>query len=129
MVTSEASEHAPAMQPDQLPPPLDLTVIEELRALAGDGVDIVTELTGAFLDDGRERLGKMHDALAAGDELTARRAAHSLKGMSGAIGATHLSRLSNEFERAQPGTISRDRIAALEQEFQRVSAALAAAGS
>lgn len=126
-MVNEMPQFEQATPPDDLPPALDLAIIEGLRALAGEGVDILTELTGAFVDDGRDRLRKMHEAVARGDEVAARRAAHSLKGMSGSIGANHLSTLSHEFEKAQPGAITAARIQLLEQEFLRVSAALKAA--
>jgi HPt (histidine-containing phosphotransfer) domain-containing protein len=69
----------------------------------------------------------MNNAVLTGDEVTARRAAHSLRGMSGAIGAMHLCSLSRDVEVAEPGAIDRARIERLEQEFQRVTAALQAA--
>jgi HPt (histidine-containing phosphotransfer) domain-containing protein len=90
-------------------------------------MDVVGDLTTAFIGDGQDRLRKMQDAMASGDEIAARKAAHSLKGMSGSIGANHLSTLSSELEKADPGTIDRARIQQLEQEFQRVSEALKAA--
>lgn len=111
-----------------LPPALDHDVLQGLRALSqDDGFDIVADLAIAFADDGRDRLRKMDEAVAVGDETAARRAAHSLKGMSSSIGAVYLSELSNAFERAEPGTMTRARLQLLEQEFERVTAALAAA--
>jgi HPt (histidine-containing phosphotransfer) domain-containing protein len=127
MMINEMPQFETAMLPDDLPPALDASVIEGLRALAGEGVDILAELTNAFIDDGRDRLRKMQAAVSSGDEIAARRAAHSLKGMSGSIGATHLSTLSCEFEKAEPGAINDARLQRLEREFQRVSAALQAA--
>jgi two-component system sensor histidine kinase/response regulator len=106
---------------------LDLSVIEELRALAGGDAGIVADITAAFVNDGTDRLRKMRDALTAGDELAARRAAHSLKGMSASIGAVHLTAMSHQLEKAEAGTITHDRIAILEREFQRATAALTAA--
>ncbi|MBY0497386.1 MAG: Hpt domain-containing protein [Cyanobacteria bacterium] len=116
------------MHANALPPAIDVTVIEMLRSLAEEGQpDPVAEVTTTFITDGRERLSRMSDALLNGDEVSARRAAHSLRGMSGAIGALHLCSLSRDVEVAEPGAIDRARIQRLEQEFQRVSAALQAA--
>jgi len=113
---------------DALPPPIDLSVIEMLRSLAADGgPDPVAELTAAFIEDGTDRLAKLNAALSSGDVIAARKAAHSLKGMSGAIGANHLSSLSCDVEHAEPGAIDRTRIQGLVEEFQRVTAALQAA--
>jgi two-component system sensor histidine kinase/response regulator len=112
---------------EAVPPPIDVSVIEMLRSLAADGdPDPMTELTATFIEDGNDRLAKLNAALASGDLIAARKAAHSLKGMSGAIGADHLNALSCEIEHAEPGAIDRARIQRLEQEFQRVSAALQA---
>jgi len=111
-----------------IPPPLDLTVITTLRAWSPEGgPDPVADLTAAFLIDGHDRLRRLNDAIASGDEVAARKAAHSLKGMSGAIGALHLSTLSAKIEYAEAGAIDRARLEQLEQEFQRVSLALQAA--
>ena len=126
MVTTHEQTTAPAEA--ALPPALDMSVIETLRSLCpGGDVDILADLTTAFLDDGRDRLRKMNDALSKGDETAARRAAHSLKGMSGSIGAIHLTTLSGQLEKAEPGTIDRARLQQLEEEFNRVSDALRAA--
>ena len=116
------------MDANSLPPAIDVTVIEMLRSLAIEGEpDPVAEVTTTFISDGSDRLIRMHDALLKGDEVSARRAAHSLRGMSGAIGAMHLCSLSRDLEVAAPGAIDRARIQRLEQEFQRVTAALRAA--
>jgi len=116
------------MKANALPPAIDVTVIEMLRSLAEDGEpDPVAEVTNTFISDGSERLTLLNDALLNGDEVSARRAAHSLRGMSGAIGAMHLCSLSRDVEVAEPGAIDRARIERLEQEFERVSAALRAA--
>jgi len=113
---------------EELLPAIDQTVIDMLRSFAADGgPDPVIELTETFLADAKDRLVKLNAALSSGDEVAARKAAHSLKGMSGAIGANHLSSLSNEVEHAEPGAIDQARVRRLEQEFDRVSAALQAA--
>ena len=116
------------MNANALPPAIDVTVIEMLRSLAVEGEpDPVAEVTTTFISDGSERLTRMNAALLNGDEVSARRAAHSLRGMSGAIGAMHLCSLSRDVEVAEPGAIDRARIQRVEQEFRRVSAALRAA--
>jgi HPt (histidine-containing phosphotransfer) domain-containing protein len=127
MIVNETSQCEGTMLPDHLPPAIDVEVIAGLRALAADGVDILAELTTAFADDGSDRLRKMREAIATGDDVAARRAAHSLKGMSGSLGANHLYALSCEFEKAAPDAMTAASVQLLEQEFQRVSAALNAA--
>lgn len=116
------------MNANALPPAIDTSLIGLLRSLAAEGEpDPVADITSMFIADGGERLKQMSSALLAGDEASARRAAHSLRGMSGVIGANHLSSLSRDVEVAEPGAIDRARIQRLEQEFQRVTAALRAA--
>ena len=116
------------MNPDALPPAIDASVLALLRSLAVEGEpDPVAEITATFITDATNRIDRMIDALSTGDEAAVRKAAHSLRGMSGAIGAVHLSALSREVEVAEPGAIDRARIQLLREEFERVSAALRAA--
>jgi CheY-like chemotaxis protein len=118
----------PTPDREDLPPAVDHSVLAMLRSFAGEGgPDPIAELTAAFFEDANDRLRKMSAAVLDCDEVTARKAAHSLKGMSGAIGATRLSTLSGAVEHAEPGAIDRASIEQLEAEFQRVSDALRAA--
>ncbi len=126
--TDEAVTPAETASGVDIPPPLDPTVLDTLRAWRQpDGPDPVADLTSAFLEDATDRIGKLRDALAAGDEAKARKAAHSLKGMCGAIGANHMSALSSQLEHAEPGAVDAARVSGLEREFARVRLALAAA--
>lgn len=110
-----------------MPPALDLSVLEMLRAWQEDGQpDLVVELAAVFEADGHDRLVKLRYAVVAGDLPAARRAAHSLRGMSGTIGALHLSALSAELEKSDPDAITDARVRLIEQEFRRVCDALRA---
>jgi signal transduction histidine kinase/DNA-binding response OmpR family regulator/HPt (histidine-containing phosphotransfer) domain-containing protein len=126
---SAVMEDTPVARPSATdrPPALDLSIIAMLRSMSPPGTDAVADLTMAFIDDGQDRLRKMLDGMTSGDESSVRKAAHSLKGMSGSIGATHLSTLSAQLEQASPGTIDRALVEQVEQEFRRVSDALRAA--
>jgi two-component system sensor histidine kinase/response regulator len=53
-----------------------------------------------FLDETANRLGRIRDALSAGDVVDAGRAAHSLQGASGLFGARRLGSLGAELETA-----------------------------
>jgi hypothetical protein len=128
MTTTEAAATPVEAFAGEMPPPLDPTVLETLRSWRQpDGPDPVADLTLAFVQDAADRIGKLHEALAVGDEAKARKAAHSLKGMCGAIGANHMSSLSSELEHAEPGAIDVARVNGLEREFVRVQEALLAA--
>ena len=85
-------------------PTIDFTTIEMLRGLRSEGeADPLIELTEAFVSDSQQRLQELRAALSSGDDRLARRAAHSLKGISGSIGAVRMSELSADLERARTG--------------------------
>lgn len=108
-----------------LPPALDRSVLEMLRVWQEDGQpDLVAELTAVFEADGHDRLVKLRHAVIARDVAAARRAAHSLRGMSGTIGALHLSELSAELEKSAPDAVTDARVRQIEREFRRVVDAL-----
>lgn len=67
---------------------LDLDVVDRLRQLTPPGEpDVLTEILHLFLDDVPRRIETLRAALGAGDAVAVQRAAHSLKGSSGNIGA------------------------------------------
>ena len=67
---------------------IDLQTFDGIRELMGDALAEVVE---SFLDDGRERLGRMRDELAADNGEQLQRAAHSLKGAAANLGLSALS--------------------------------------
>ncbi len=111
-------------------PPLDLSVLEGLRELQGQGEpDIVTELAEMFLDDATARLPSLYVALEEGDSERVEEISHTLKGSSGNMGATQMAEIcaqlqdagtSHDLEHA-PELLDR-----LEAEFERVRVALEA---
>ncbi len=105
---------------------LDQAVIASLREL-GDS-DLLSELAEMFLEEVPGQLGVMREAMEKGDAETVKRIAHTLKGSSGNMGATRMSRLCLDLENAGE---SNDLPAAalletLEEEFDRVRAELSA---
>jgi len=107
-------------------PTIDFSVIELLRGLALDGdPDPIVELRSLFIEDAARHIQALNTAVASGDERTAKRAAHSLKGMCGSIGAQNLYEMSSQFEVAP--TIDPNSLRQLESEFVRVTQALQAA--
>lgn len=109
-------------------PALDPSVMETLReCLPAVGPDSIAELTEVFLADATDRVGSLRDAVAIGDAARMRRAAHSLKGMCGAIGAIHMSALSSALEQSEIDQIDSARLGDLERELARVQVALLAA--
>lgn len=67
---------------------LDMSVVEELLSFSDDGdPELLLDLIQMFLDDGPSKVNAVSEGLAAGDFDKMERAAHSLKGSSGNLGA------------------------------------------
>jgi HPt (histidine-containing phosphotransfer) domain-containing protein len=70
---------------------LDMSVVEELLSLSDDGdPELLLDLIQMFLDDGPAKVQAVTEGLQAGDFDKMERAAHSLKGSSGNLGARRL---------------------------------------
>ena len=72
-------------------PVLDRAVIETLRQLTPPGEpDVLAEVLQMFLDEVPPRFERLRNALTAGNIQEVHRAAHSLKGSAGNVGARRL---------------------------------------
>jgi HPt (histidine-containing phosphotransfer) domain-containing protein len=105
---------------------LDPAVIASLRELTPPGEpDVLTEVLQLFLEDVPTRIARLRVAWQAGNAEELQRAAHSLKGSAGNIGARDLlgvcSRL-DEQGRAGDLTGARDLVESVEAEYTRVAA-------
>lgn len=70
---------------------LDMAVVDELIALSDDGdPELLLDLIGMFLADSPTKLESMAEGIRTGDLDRVERAAHSLKGSSGNLGAREL---------------------------------------
>lgn len=76
---------------------VDTAALGELREVMEDEFDLLIE---AFVLDARERLDELAGAVALADADLARRAAHSLKGSCGNVGAVLLADLADHTEAA-----------------------------
>jgi PAS domain S-box-containing protein len=76
-------------------PLLDTVRLEELRAAVGDSYEL---MIGMFPDSAREELDALRGALDAADAVTARRAAHTLKGVAASFGATRVQAIAHMLE-------------------------------
>jgi len=102
--------------------PIDSRVIAQLRELQDpDEPDLVQSLIALFFTEGQERIDRILAAARAGDAATIERAAHSLKGSAGTIGARRLSAACAALEAAAPGdaadhvnTVTREYAAAVD---------------
>jgi HPt (histidine-containing phosphotransfer) domain-containing protein len=106
---------------------IDLSVFAALKETMG--ADFIGELVDTYLEDSQALIQQMHQALAAQDADSFRRAAHSLKSNSASFGAMQLSSLARELEFA--GKENRldqtgETLARLETEYTQVSTELEA---
>lgn len=107
---------------------LDMSVVEELLSFADDGdPELIMDLIQMFLDDGPSKVAAMTEGLAAGDLEKAERAAHSLKGSSGNLGARLLQNACEEMQlatRYHKLDESRRLVPLLHRRFEEAEAAL-----
>lgn len=107
-------------------PVLDPAVIETLRQLTPPGEpDVLNEVLGLFVEDVPVRIARLRAAWQSGDAVAVQRAAHSLKGSAGNIGATEMLAVCKELDQqGHAGDLSRlpPLVASLEAEYGRVEA-------
>jgi two-component system, sensor histidine kinase and response regulator len=102
-------------------------VLAGLREL-GDA-ELVADLAVMFIGDAEFRLAALGEAVESGDAGSVERAAHTLKGSSGNMGATRMAAVCAELEEAgASGDLGRvpELLDRLEEEFGRVRPALEA---
>jgi HPt (histidine-containing phosphotransfer) domain-containing protein len=109
-------------------PVLDMSVVEELLSFSDDGdPELLLDLITMFLDDGPAKVAAVTAGLAAGDCEMAERAAHSLKGSSGNLGARLLQNVCEELQlstRSHELELSRRLAPQLTQRFAEAELAL-----
>ena len=102
---------------------LDPAVVESLRRLTPPGEpDVLTEILTVFLSEVPRRIDRLKASWRAGQSTDVQRAAHSLKGSSGNIGADALYEVCRAIdERAKAGELRLDElISALDREYGKV---------
>ncbi len=118
--------YAEASEP--VTPPVDVEMLRSLRELQMDGEsDLVAELVDIYLADAPTQIAAMREAIASGNAVALRLAAHTLKGSSGSLGASHLAALCKELEElAQAGSVAgaAGKLAEVDRELMRVREAL-----
>ncbi|MCA8950191.1 MAG: Hpt domain-containing protein [Planctomycetes bacterium] len=83
---------------------LDMSIVEELLSFADDGdPELLVDLIQMFLADGPAKVKAITEGLEEGDFEKVERAAHSLKGTSGNLGATHLQNSCEAMQLASRG--------------------------
>ena len=76
----------------------DFRKLEELATLANDDHEMISSIMGDFLKSATEQVTAMHAALVQKDSEALARAAHTLKGSSGQLGAIGLMEACKEVE-------------------------------
>jgi HPt (histidine-containing phosphotransfer) domain-containing protein len=103
---------------------LDAAVIESLRLLNEPGQpDVVHEVLGVFMNDAPARIAAIVAAVDAHDAVALQRAAHTMKGASGAIGAFALQRACRALEemgKQASFDSAADAVQTLHREYARV---------
>jgi two-component system sensor histidine kinase/response regulator len=111
--------------PEEIKDPIDRATVESLRELGGS--EMLSELIAMFFDDARSGIDAMREAVERGDAQTVERAAHTLKGSSGNMGANRMAELCEELQDAGVSgdlTHAPELLEGLEVEFGRVRPAL-----
>lgn len=107
-------------------PALDPGVLATLRQLNEPGhPDVLQEVLRLFLSDAPARLTSITAAIDRKDAAALERAAHTLKGAAGSIGATALQRACKEMEelgRRRAVDAADAELATLRREYDRVAA-------
>ena len=104
---------------------LDPAVVDRLRQLTPPGEpDVLAEIFTVFLEEVPRRIERLKAAWWEGNAAEVQRAAHSLKGSSGNIGADALFEVCRQIDdRAKTGALHIDQlIAALDREYLNVEA-------
>jgi HPt (histidine-containing phosphotransfer) domain-containing protein len=98
--------------------------LERLEEAFEDDTTGIADLLDMALETGAKHRRALEAGLAAGDTEIVRRAAHSIKGSAGNIGANDVMRLAAELdERARAGDLSdaRARVDAISAAYDRVA--------
>jgi len=130
--TAHAAEKKPARPPRAVPRPsrgpvLDTKVLAELRG--SDGGAFLGMLIDKFLQEVPIRLASLREAVTRADPQGLEKAAHSLKGSSGVLGARAMSEICRSLEEnGRSGSLGAapDLLARLDLEFDQTRAALEA---
>ena len=113
---------------EHMDPVLDMSVVEELLSITDDGdPELLLDLVPMFLEDGPIKVRAVIEGVAEGDYEKAERAAHSLKGSSGNLGARQLQNICEQLQiatRYQKRDESKQLAASLGGTFEQAELAL-----
>lgn len=106
-------------------PTIDPAVFEQLKT--DMGADFMIEIIDAYLEETPQLLSRLHQALQAKDAESFRRAAHSIKSSSAALGAMGISERARKVEMlGKDGALegSAPLLERMDQDYKQVMTAL-----
>lgn len=119
-----------AASENQLPPAIDMHVLEQYRELDPDGgLAVAYEIMQIFLDSSDPSIEQIATAFTTRDAILLRQAAHSLKSSCASVGGLVLSQMLNEMEaHAKEGHLSaaEPMLPAIKLEYARVQSEIRA---
>ncbi|KYC36965.1 histidine kinase [Scytonema hofmannii PCC 7110] len=121
--TTEEEESTPT---EILTPAIDAQAFQSLKEMIGDD-DLLAELLENYLEDSQQKVQKIREAIASEDAATLHRTAHSLRSLSGSVGAMQLATLCQKLEAiGRDGTtVGTSALGSqLKAEYERVKASL-----
>lgn len=84
-----------------MPTSINMAVIDELLSLGDEGdASLLTDLIQMFLEDAPVKLNSIKTGFAKRDMHQVEKAAHSMKGSAGNLGATEVQNLCDQLQRA-----------------------------
>lgn len=106
-------------------PCIDVSILDGIRSLQSEGEpDVLTELINLYLRDSKAHMDRVSLAFSHKDAALLRGSLHSLKGISGNLGATRFSNYCYELNRQldQHATFEglEDWLPKLQQEYEQV---------
>jgi CheY-like chemotaxis protein/HPt (histidine-containing phosphotransfer) domain-containing protein/urease gamma subunit len=108
--------------------PLDAKVLQSLRKMTGTrAAEVLPQLIDNYLEEAPQLLQAMRAAVVSGDTAALQQAAHTLRGTSATLGATHLSQLCKTLETMGSTSITAGALASVllvEAEYETVKTAL-----
>ena len=101
-------------------PAINMSVIEELLSLSDDGdASLLVDLIQMFLEDAPVKVNAIKTGFAKRDMHQIEKAAHSLKGSSGNLGATQVQEICDQLQQACRGSTTPEEVAALVGELEQ----------
>ena len=102
-----------------MPSEINMAVIEELLSLTDDGdKSLLTDLIQMFLEDSPSKLAMIRAGLTSGDVEQIEKAAHSMKGSAGNLGATNVQEICDRLQHVSRGSMPETEISMLVQQLE-----------